>query len=97
MADEVLLALAETIAARRHASGEVSYTRKLLDAGVARCARKFGEEFGVPLNLALRTWETFLKGKEAYGGAAQSTMIVKLLEDALKTDLRAPGFPARLE
>ncbi len=44
MADEVLLALAETIAARRHASGEVSYTRKLLDAGVAKCARKFGEE-----------------------------------------------------
>ena len=44
MADEVLLTLAETIAARRHASGEVSYTRKLLDAGVAKCARKFGEE-----------------------------------------------------
>ncbi|TMJ39374.1 MAG: NAD(P)-dependent oxidoreductase, partial [Alphaproteobacteria bacterium] len=34
---------------------------------------------------------------EAYGGSAQSTMIVKLLEDALDTDLRAPGFPARLE
>ena len=60
-------------------------------------AMKFGDEFGVPLDLATLTRDTFVKGKEAYGGAAQSTMIVKLLEDALKTDLRAPGFPARLE
>lgn len=60
-------------------------------------AMKFGEEFGVPLDLATRTREAFLKGRNAYGGDAQSTMIVKLLEDALKTDLRAPGFPSRLE
>jgi 3-hydroxyisobutyrate dehydrogenase len=60
-------------------------------------AMKFGEEFGVPLDLATRTRDAFVKGREAYGGAAQSTMIVKLLEDALNTDLRAPGFPARLE
>jgi len=57
----------------------------------------FGEEFGVPLDLATRTRDAFIKGKEAYGGRAQSTMIVKLLEDELATDLRAPGFPARLE
>jgi 3-hydroxyisobutyrate dehydrogenase len=60
-------------------------------------AMRFAEEFGVPLELATRTRDAFLKGREAYGGAAQSTMIVKLLEDALETDLRAPGFPARLE
>ncbi len=60
-------------------------------------AMRFGEEFGVPLDLATMTRDTFVKGREAYGGAAQSTMIVKLLEDLLKTDLRAPGFPARLE
>ena len=35
--------------------------------------------------------------KAAYGGEAQSPMIAKLLEDLLSTDLRAPGFPARLE
>lgn len=57
----------------------------------------FGKEFGVPLNLASLTNQTFVEGKAVYGGAAQSTQIVKLLEDALKTDLRAPGFPARLE
>jgi len=29
---------------RAQASPEVSYTRKLLDRGVAQCAKKFGEE-----------------------------------------------------
>jgi 3-hydroxyisobutyrate dehydrogenase len=60
-------------------------------------AMNFGKEFGVPLDLATRTRDTFIKGKDTYGGDAQSTMIVKLLEDALATDLRADGFPARLE
>lgn len=60
-------------------------------------AMGFGREFGVPLDLAGLTAQTFLKGKAAYGGAAQSTQIVKLLEDVLQTDLRAEGFPARLE
>jgi 3-hydroxyisobutyrate dehydrogenase len=60
-------------------------------------AMNFGREFGVPLDLASLTNQTFMKGKAAYGGAAQSTQIAKLLEDLLATDLRAPGFPARLE
>ncbi|MGV8987877.1 MAG: NAD(P)-dependent oxidoreductase [Cypionkella sp.] len=60
-------------------------------------AMGFGREYGVPLDLASHTLQTFMKGKAAYGGQAQSTQIVKLLEDALNTDLRAEGFPARLE
>ena len=60
-------------------------------------AMNFGKEFGVPLDLATLTRDTFIKGRETYGGDAQSTMIVKLLEDALSTELRADGFPARLE
>ncbi|NBE08915.1 NAD(P)-dependent oxidoreductase [Paragemmobacter ruber] len=60
-------------------------------------AMGFGREFGVPLDLASLTNQTFMKGKAVYGGSAQSTQIVKLLEDALGTDLRADGFPARLE
>ena len=59
-------------------------------------AMGFGREFGVPLDLAGMTNQTFVKGKAAYGGEAQSTQIIKLLEDALGTDLRAEGFPARL-
>lgn len=57
----------------------------------------FGREFGVPLELAGLTEQTFVKAKAAYGGSAQSTQVVKLLEDVLGVDLRAEGFPARLE
>ncbi len=57
----------------------------------------FGREFGVPLDLASMTNQTYVAAKAAFGGEAQSPMIAKLLEDLLDTDLRAPGFPARLE
>ena len=60
-------------------------------------AMSYGREFGVPLDLAGQTMQTFVKGRSVYGGQAQSTQIVKLLEDALDTPLRADGFPARLE
>ena len=36
--------LAESVRRRADASPEVSYTRKLLDRGVAHCAKKLGEE-----------------------------------------------------
>jgi len=36
--------LAEIITLRAGADAESSYTRSLLDKGVARCAKKFGEE-----------------------------------------------------
>ena len=59
-------------------------------------AMEFGEAFGVPLELAEATLATYRRAREAYGGAAQSPMIARLLEDALGTDLRAEGFPAKL-
>lgn len=36
--------LAATIKARRSSGADTSYTRSLLDGGVARCAKKLGEE-----------------------------------------------------
>jgi phosphoribosyl-ATP pyrophosphohydrolase len=36
--------LAENVRKRADASPDVSYTRKLLDRGVAQCAKKLGEE-----------------------------------------------------
>ena len=36
--------LEERVRERAQASAEVSYTRKLLDRGVAQCAKKLGEE-----------------------------------------------------
>ncbi len=60
-------------------------------------ATTFGREFGVPLELAGLVEQTFIRARAQYGGGAWSSQVVKLLEDALGTDLRAPGFPAVLE
>jgi 3-hydroxyisobutyrate dehydrogenase len=59
-------------------------------------ALELGREFEVPLALAGLVEETFRDARETYGGAAWSSQVVKLLEDELGVDLRAPGFPARL-
>lgn len=56
----------------------------------------FGKEFGVPLDLASHAMQTFIRARSQYGGSAWSSQVVKLLEDAVGTDLRAPGFPAEL-
>jgi 3-hydroxyisobutyrate dehydrogenase len=57
----------------------------------------FGREFGVPLDLASATEQSYVAARAAYGGTAQSPMIAKLLEDLLDTDLRADGFPDKLK
>lgn len=44
MSGDVLGDLAATIHARRTSTADSSYTRQLLDKGVEKCARKFGEE-----------------------------------------------------
>ncbi len=51
---------------------------------------------GTPLDLAARTLAIFEEGAARFGLEAQSTAIVRLLEDATGTPLRADGFPARL-
>ena len=60
-------------------------------------ATQFGRDFGVPLDLAGHTEQTFIRARSQYGGSAWSSQVVKLLEDALGTDLRAPGFPEVLQ
>ena len=59
-------------------------------------AHQLGRELGVPLELAGMTEQIFRRGQAQYGGDAWSTRIVQLLEDAVGTDLRAPGFPPLL-
>ena len=56
-------------------------------------AHQLGREFGVPLELAGLVEQTFIRARAQYGGAAWSSQVVKLLEDALGVELRAPGFP----
>ncbi len=60
-------------------------------------AYQYGRDLGVPLEIAGLTEQIFRRAREQYGGGAWSTQVVKLLEDALHTDLRAPGFPTTLE
>jgi len=76
-------------------SYNVGFTMELAckDLGFAMA---LGSELGVPLDLAAITAQTFIRAREAYGGGAWSTQVVKLLEDALHTDLRAAGFPETL-
>jgi 3-hydroxyisobutyrate dehydrogenase-like beta-hydroxyacid dehydrogenase len=76
-------------------SYDIGFTMDLAckDAGFAI---EFGRRFGVPLRLAGVMEQIFIEGRARYGGGAWSSMIVKLLEDAVGTQLRAPGFPARL-
>ena len=59
-------------------------------------ALELGRELDVPLELAGLVEETFQRARAEYGGAAWSSQVVKLLEDAVGVDLRAGGFPARL-
>jgi len=60
-------------------------------------AHALGREHGVPLELTALAEQTFVRAREQYGGSAWSPMVVRLLEDALRTDLRAPGFPATIQ
>ncbi len=51
----------------------------------------------MPLDLAARAQEQFAEARDRYGGSAWSPMVVRLLEEAVGDDLRAPGFPATLD
>jgi 3-hydroxyisobutyrate dehydrogenase len=76
-------------------SYDIGFTMDLAckDAGFATA---FARRFGIPLRLGAAMEQIFIEGRARYGGDAWSSMIVRLLEDAAATPLRAPGFPARL-
>jgi phosphoribosyl-ATP pyrophosphohydrolase len=65
MSDDVLVQLAATISARRAAAPDSSYTRQLLDAGPARCAKKLGEEAVETVIAATGESDEALKGEAA--------------------------------
>ena len=53
MSKDILKELAKTIHERRTAPADQSYTRKLLDAGPEKCAKKLGEEASETIIAAL--------------------------------------------
>ena len=66
MSDASSLAdLVALIRDRRSAQSDKSYTRQLFDAGVERCAKKFGEEAVETIVAALGTDRQALKGEAA--------------------------------
>jgi 3-hydroxyisobutyrate dehydrogenase-like beta-hydroxyacid dehydrogenase len=77
-------------------SYDIGFTMDLAlkDLGLAR---DLGRDGDVPLALGGLVSDIFERARAAYGGSAPSTMVVRLLEDAVGTDLRAAGFPASLD
>ena len=65
MPEDTLSRLARTIAARRASDAGNSYTRQLLDAGAAKCARKLGEEAVETVIAALTQDADALKAEAA--------------------------------
>ena len=55
-----------------------------------------GKKHDVPLELSPLCVEIMRDGLRRYGPRVWSSMVVKRLEDACNTDLRAPGFPEYL-
>lgn len=76
-------------------SYDIGFTMDLAlkDLGLALA---LGGETGVPLDLVALTAQAFETARDRYGGGAWSPMVVKLLEEKLGRELRAPGFPERL-
>ena len=62
---DTLARLAATIASRRTASASASYTKSLLEKGVAACARKLGEEATETVIAAVGESEEKLRNEAA--------------------------------
>ena len=77
-------------------SYDVGFTMDLACKDLGFAAR-LGRQLGVPLELAGLVERMFARARQQHGGGAWSTEVVRLLEDALGEELRAPGFPATLE
>jgi 3-hydroxyisobutyrate dehydrogenase len=76
-------------------SYDIAFTMELAckDLGFAT---QLGLRLDVPLELAEHVEQIFQRASTRYGAEAWSPMVVKLLEDSVGEQLRAPGFPARL-
>ena len=57
---------------------------------------QLASSMNIPTEISPLITEIFQKGRDKYGDRAWSSMIVKRLEDACETDLRADGFPEEL-
>ncbi|MBW1864231.1 MAG: NAD(P)-dependent oxidoreductase [Deltaproteobacteria bacterium] len=61
-----------------------------------RFAGQIAEKLNVPLELGSMTRQIFERARNLFGNDAWSPKVVKMLEDACRQTLRAPGFPETL-
>jgi len=72
-------------------SYDVGFTMALA-AKDLHLAYELGRQLGVPLELGGLVEQIFQRARAQYGDDAQSTQVVKLMEDTVGTDLRHPGY-----
>ncbi len=65
MANDILFQLVKIIKERRSSTAEKSYTKSLLDAGIGKCSKKFGEEAVEAVIAATSEDDEALKGEAA--------------------------------
>ncbi len=87
---DVLAALADTVAARRGASPDTSYTAKLLAKGTEHCAKKFGEE-------AVETALAAMTGDKAHIAGESADALYHLLVLLASCDVPLQQVMAELE
>jgi len=76
-------------------SYDIGFTMELVQKDLG-LFQDVADRTGVSLELSPMLERIFADGAERYGESAWSSMIVRRLEDACGSLLRAPGFPARL-
>ena len=76
-------------------SYNINFTMDLVckDVGLFK---KIVDRHTIPTEIAPLLVNIFEDGRKRYGDRAWSSMIVKRIEDACNTDLRAPGFPKEI-
>lgn len=86
---DILAGLADAIASRKSASPEQSYTAKLLSQGVAKCAKKLGEE-------AVETALAAVTGDKPHIASETADLLYHLLVMLEATDVKLADVMAEL-
>ena len=87
---DVLATLADKIASRKFASADQSYTAKLLSQGVAKCAKKLGEE-------AVETALAAVTGDKQHIASESADLLYHLLVVLAATGVSLSDVMAELE
>ena len=76
-------------------SRDINFTMDLVSKDIG-IFQSIAERHGVPLEVSPLLNEIFNDGRERYGDRELSPNIIRRLEDAVGTEILAPGFPAEM-